>query len=326
MSATMPDFNKWLSEFDCNGVNTLELIKDKMEYTKFKRSKIENIGSISMESLAEKLEGKSLVVVNKKKTAKALYDIISTKKFHLSTYMTPRHRKKVIKEIQEALKLDKEFCLVSTSLIEAGIDFDFDYVYREEAGLDNLLQTAGRCNREGEKDNAMTYSFKFDEEEYHIKNSEMKIMQYFTKESFERFEDIDSLEAISFYYNRLYDYTKNKLKSNSFDGYIKSKGYDFKSYAENFKLIDENNYSVVIRLEEYIEQVDELIESLLFKPREAKRGLQEFTVALKMYEYEVLKKEGVIIEKNGVDILSNKNYYDDSIGVSFEDKQNLYYY
>ena len=110
----------------------------------------------------------SLIVVNKRKTARELFEKISFgKKFHLSTYMTMYDRERVIKTIKKELEKlyadfpnlsavpdDRKIIVISTSLIEAGIDLDFQTVYRELSGLDHILQTGGRCNREGKRKNA----------------------------------------------------------------------------------------------------------------------------------------------------------------------------
>ena len=68
---------------------------------------------------------------------------------HLTTLMCARHRSEVLAEVRQLLKDGKPCRLVSTSLIEAGVDVDFPTVLRAEAGLDSIAQAAGRCNREG---------------------------------------------------------------------------------------------------------------------------------------------------------------------------------
>ena len=71
--------------------------------------------------------------------------------YHLSTFMYPAHRRHVLAVIRQRLK-DRLPCrVVSTSLIQAGVDVDFPVVYREISGLDSIIQTGGRCNREGEQ-------------------------------------------------------------------------------------------------------------------------------------------------------------------------------
>lgn len=100
--------------------------------------------------------GSVLIVVNTKKSARALYQTLETRKkqgaclYHLSTSMCPAHRMKTLSDIKG--KLDKEPVIcVSTQLIEAGVDIDFGSVIRYLAGLDSIVQAAGRCNRHGKR-------------------------------------------------------------------------------------------------------------------------------------------------------------------------------
>ncbi|WP_330846316.1 helicase-related protein, partial [Streptococcus suis] len=72
--------------------------------------------------------------------------------YHLSTNMCAQHRLDVIQEIKNQLKDDVPLICISTQLIEAGVDVDFERVVRSYAGLDSIVQAAGRCNREGKRD------------------------------------------------------------------------------------------------------------------------------------------------------------------------------
>lgn len=72
--------------------------------------------------------------------------------FYLSTNIVPSHRRQVIQKVKERLELGKPVILVSTQTIEAGVDLDFDIGFRDLAPLTSLVQTAGRVNREGRKD------------------------------------------------------------------------------------------------------------------------------------------------------------------------------
>ena len=65
--------------------------------------------------------------------------------------MYPKHRKQILKQIKNRMYDKNMSCvLISTSLVEAGVDLNFDTVYRQIAGVDSVIQAAGRCNREGE--------------------------------------------------------------------------------------------------------------------------------------------------------------------------------
>lgn len=96
----------------------------------------------------------SLCIFNTKKSALLFFrnakpSVIWDHVYHLSTAMCPHHRKKTIASIRDDLKAKKKILVVSTQLIEAGVDFDFPCVFREYAPMESIIQAAGRCNREG---------------------------------------------------------------------------------------------------------------------------------------------------------------------------------
>lgn len=96
----------------------------------------------------------ALVIFNTKKAVLEFYNYTREsgnweKKYHLSTSMCPTHRKGVIKNVRDDLEAKKKILVVSTQLIEAGVDFDFPVVFRAMAPLEAVIQSAGRCNREG---------------------------------------------------------------------------------------------------------------------------------------------------------------------------------
>ena len=118
---------------------------------------------IEFDALIERLknEKRVLCIVNTKKSAQQLYEQLSGDGvYHLSTSMYPKHRKKILAQIKERMSDKSKSCvLISTSLVEAGIDLDFNSVYRQVAGVDSVIQAAGRCNREGieKKENSKVY-------------------------------------------------------------------------------------------------------------------------------------------------------------------------
>lgn len=118
----------------------------------FRRTVFRNAGRLTADVLAAELTAQKqvLCIVNTRKAAQELFEKLpGDGSFHLSTLMYPAHRKQILETIRDRLKCGLPCRVVSTSLIEAGVDVDFPAVYREMAGLDSILQAAGRCNREG---------------------------------------------------------------------------------------------------------------------------------------------------------------------------------
>ncbi len=93
-----------------------------------------------------------LAILHRKDDAQELWralNEIDPGTFHLSAAMCPAHRRQVLSRVKEKLVMGKSCRLVSTQVIEAGVDIDFPVVFRALAGLESLAQSAGRCNREG---------------------------------------------------------------------------------------------------------------------------------------------------------------------------------
>ena len=131
-----------------------EIIADPQRlYTDLKRTEVTLAGKLTDAALAARLDGHEqvLCIVGTKPQAQAVFTLLQEREgaFHLSTNMYPEHRRRVLGTIRQRLA-DRLPCrVVSTSLIEAGVDVDFPVVYRAMAGLDSIAQAAGRCNREG---------------------------------------------------------------------------------------------------------------------------------------------------------------------------------
>jgi CRISPR-associated endonuclease/helicase Cas3 len=94
-------------------------------------------------------ERQALCVVNTRKDCRTLHALLPSGAVHLSALMCGEHRSRVIRDIKSSLQRDEEIRVVSTQLVEAGVDLDFPVVYRAMAGLDSIAQAGGRCNREG---------------------------------------------------------------------------------------------------------------------------------------------------------------------------------
>ena len=170
---------------------------------------------LKAEELCPDVKGQQvLCILNSRKRVQRVCDSIDSRgTYHLSTLMYPKHRKEILKEIRSRLSSGEPCRLISTSLVEAGVDFDFPAVYRELAGIDSVIQAAGRCNREGKRDpeECMTQVFTLEEEEdIHIPR-ELKLPISVAGQIAQKYEDISSPEAIGEYFTRLYRYKGDGL-------------------------------------------------------------------------------------------------------------------
>ncbi|MBS4209384.1 CRISPR-associated helicase Cas3' [Bacillus sp. FJAT-50079] len=128
----------------------------------------EKISEFAVEELNEKQS--LLIILNTKKAVLNVYqqlkDLQGYCVYHLSTSMCPQHRKDILKRVKDKLKSPNEKVVcISTQLIEAGVDIDFECVIRSLAGLDSIAQAAGRCNRHGERTKGTVYIIRAKDEE-----------------------------------------------------------------------------------------------------------------------------------------------------------------
>lgn len=279
---------------------------------------------ISWETVAEMLTQlpQVLCIVNTRKSAKHLYDLLGDQEdtFHLSTLMTPTHRRAVLEVVRGRLKAGLPCRVVSTSLIEAGVDVDFPMVFREVAGLDSILQAAGRCNRERKRaaqDSVVT-----------VFQSETPIPPLFRmnvsagEEVIGRQEDIASQAAITDYFTELLDLkgvraqdTKEILEQ------IQKAPLPFQTIAEQFKLIDNDSKTIYIPLGEGEALVQRLQAGE--RSRTLFRKLGQYGVSIYETEFKALADAGDILPVDGETgedlwVLANTSLYDERTGLSLE--------
>ncbi|EKE43332.1 CRISPR-associated helicase Cas3 domain-containing protein [Oceaniovalibus guishaninsula JLT2003] len=125
-------------------------------FAALKRVEVRDAGPLDDAALADQIRkaDRILTIVDNRRQARALFDAVRGAEgaAHLSTLMVPAHRRAVLANVRARLKDGAPVRLVSTSLIEAGVDVDFPVVLRAAAGIDSVAQAAGRCNREGRLD------------------------------------------------------------------------------------------------------------------------------------------------------------------------------
>ena len=314
LSATMPDFSELFERYSGNAAYD-ELIKDKSSFKWFQKCRYINIGKTDIENIAAKSEhyDSSLIIVNSRKTAREVYRLLSGKNYHLSTYMTPHDRSKTIKQIRDELANGEKITVVSTSLVEAGVDLDFQAVFRQLAGLDSILQSGGRCNREGRMEYGNVFIFETDESI----RGDMKIRAGIVKNMLEKGLDITSDESIREYYRRIFRYSDDIIERNTIAK--DCNGFDsipFRTYAEDFEFIKDETINVVIN---NIQESEKLVQQLEYGGKNIRRKLQRYSVSLKKHEFDEAMKSGLINDTGyGVFVLANNDYYRNETGLDID--------
>jgi len=195
--------------------------------------------------------------------------------FHLSTYLCPIHRRKIIRIVKQCLERKKRIILSSTQLVEAGVDFDFPTVFREIAPLESIIQSAGRCNREGKTDYGDVFIFRLMENKVpnrqYLALAEFALQQYNGNE-----EKLFGHDFFTDYYKNAIDLFCDPDHRNINQD---RESFKFERVAELYKLIDSKTTPIFIY--RYNKQSRELYKQIIHKPflsREDYRAMQQYTV------------------------------------------------
>lgn len=285
----------------------------------FRRVTFQRAGRLSWDALAARLNGleQVLCVVNTRKGAQELFSRLKGDGiFHLSTLMCPAHRQAQLAEIRQRLDDELPCRVVSTSLIEAGVDVDFPAVYREEAGLDSILQAAGRCNREGRRSPAESIVTIFQGERAAppLISAAVEV----GRAVMERRADISSREAIGDYFHELLEIKgAEALDANGILPLCRAQPFPFRTVAEKFTLIDSPTRTVYIPLEEGAELVEQLRAGQ--RSRALFRRLGRYGVSVYEGHFAGLDQAGALeLLEDGSVILSDPDLYSQETGLSLE--------
>lgn len=223
----------------------------------FRRTCIQKLGKISREDLVERLkkETQALCILNTKQEVQVVYEQLRGEGvYHLSTLMYSVHRKRRLKEIRERMKEGKRCIVISTSLVEAGVDLDFQTVYRQLAGVDSMIQAAGRCNREGRRSSEESFTYVFQlEEARKVPGQEQQIDT--ARTILRDYGDISSLEAIEEYFKCLYHFRGEALDKKQIMRQFEEGGFVFAKIAEQFKVIEQATRTILVPKEERAKEI-----------------------------------------------------------------------
>ena len=270
---------------------------------------------VDYDMLVEKLlqYDKVLCIVNTRKDAQEVYSRLPQEGcvYHLSRMMCSSHIQKVIAEIKDALKNPeiKTIRVVATQLIEAGVDIDFPIVYRQEAGLDSVLQAAGRCNREGKLGISDAYVFSFN----HRLFSGTLLKACNALKNMIEVSDWFAPETMEDYFIRLY------RNSDTFDKVevekrMKPGELYFETIFKEFRLIDDKGINVVVNYEHSMELVHEIKDKGI--SYDLMKRLSKYMVNLRERDFKKLIKERLLDEIiEGIYVLSDREQYDVNTGL-----------
>jgi CRISPR-associated endonuclease/helicase Cas3 len=332
-TATQPALHA--PEFEIGFENVRELAPEPTKmFAHFQRVRVKHIGTLSDTALTEHLRsrGQVLCIVNNRRHAKALYQSIADQPgaYHLSTLMCAKHRSEVLAQVRHMLREGQACKVVSTSLIEAGVDISFPTVLRAQAGLDAIAQAAGRCNREGKSsvDASEVLVFTTDNPDWapppeltQFANTAQEILRNHPQ------DDPLAPHVIRAYFQQLY-WQKG---SQALDHYnlleitrrSRPDSLPMETLATKFRMIDSLQFPVIIN---YDNTSDEALRALQYAQgcSALARKLQPYTVQLPRAIFQTLKENHAILaiqpQKWGEQfmILSNKKLYDSQHGICWE--------
>lgn len=318
-TATQPAIDEMLLEYS-KKESVVELCPDvDGMFEKFRRTSFEKEGRLTTDELVSRLESQQqvLCIVNTRKFAQEVYEALPSEgRFHLSTLMCPVHRKQKLDEIRERLKSGKTCRVVSTSLIEAGVDVDFPRVFREMAGLDSILQAAGRCNREGKRSAESSIVTVFESE--NKVNKLIAVNRDAAEETVRDWTQPNTTSTIERYFKAYRDFLRNDDKSGvmtASEKGISGCGLPFEWIAKEFKLIDQNTFTVYISVGEGKELISRLREGE--RSRELYRKAGMYSVSIYENHFNALINAGAA-EPFGEDaaFLTDCSLYSDEKGLS----------
>jgi len=257
-------------------------------------------------------ERQVLVIVHQRKDAAELWreiNSLAAGALHLSALMCAAHRRKVLDEIRRRLERGDECRLVSTQLVEAGVDIDFPVVYRAMAGLESLAQSAGRCNREGRLARGIFCVYRAPTEPVRALKHHKEIAETMLRAN----RDLDLFAPSTFrsYFDRLYAEASRDEKNIQ----VPRQALEFETTAERFRMIDDITTPIFVP---YSDAGAAAIRDFRYAgpSRERFRALQQFSVGVYSNDLQKLESRGVLeLLHDSVYVLTSSRDYDDVLGI-----------
>lgn len=337
-TATQPSLER-RDDFKIGIAPPSEIISDPASlYQDLRRVRTENLGQQNDEALVTRLRehDQVLCIVSTRRHAREVFEQLGKDEshFHLSALMCPEHRSAVLCRIKSRLKQNRGIRLVSTQLIEAGVDIDFPVVFRSLAGLDSVAQAAGRCDREGR----LTSLSGQPAGRLYIFTPERPAPAGFLRQAAQSAAEVlatrpsDPLDptAVEAYFRTHFwkhqDLTDARHILECWPAKMARLNdlflFHFKRCAENFRLIDDQSGPVIVPYGEKGRALcDEVRET--FDParlRKLARRLQRYTVNIPRAIYDRFLAVGIIrLMHDGFPLLNSDVHYRDDLGLDIDD-------
>ena len=320
-TATQPDLGRLFREF-APEQPLRELSPDpELLYQVLRRVTLGDLGTISAEALVGRLEEQEqvLCVVNRRKTTQTLFAALPEEgSYCLTTLLCAADRRRQLAEIRDRLENGQPCRVVSTSLIEAGVDVDFPAAYREQAGLDSLLQTAGRCNRNGKRPAGESPVWLFrleDSPAPRMIRANLDALAYVQR----HFERLDTPDAIRAYFKQLYANKDSLDRHGILPAFQKGDSpgqlFPFAWAAEQFQLIESPTRTVYLPIGEGKALCEQLRRQ--GPNRVLLRQLGLYSVDCYEGQLKSLLAAGVLEELPGGELLlANPDLYSDKTGLA----------
>ncbi len=280
----------------------------------------------SWETLAAELEThpRALCIVDRRDDCRTLHGLLPPGAIHLSGLMCGQHRAEVIAMIKQQLKAGEPIRVVSTQLVEAGVDLDFPVVYRALAGLDSIAQAAGRCNREGRLPGlgrVVVFMPPTQPPAGHLRQACDAGRQLLLR------QPVDPLAPALFneYFQSLY-WRKGaeRLDHKGIVALLKNNQrleFSFRTAAERFQLIPETQMPVIVRYGD-----NHRLLAQLARPGDLNRGvlrkLQRYVVNIPRRIHQQLLAEGAIQEQQPGVFVQITHLYDPVLGLQVDNAMN----
>lgn len=281
---------------------------------------LDDLAPTSLSRLADVVverDQSALVIFNTKKDALDFFKLMESDetwdaKYHLSTAMCPVHRKKTIKDIKADLEAKKKILVVSTQLIEAGVDFDFPLVFRALAPLEAIIQSAGRCNREGKMD-GFGDVFLFVLQDARYPNKTYQACAGYAAELLQNnTEQLYSHDVFEKYYASVFALYIDQARQQGINN--AREDFNFETVNDSYRYLDDHSEGLFIY--NYNEESRQLLHSLQCKEylsRDDYRAMQPFTV--QAYENFIFQnREDIKMSPHGLKIWYGN--YDPDTGIS----------